>query len=77
MEIWKESLAPLIDAVSANEQMICFFVNDGSSVSVSLTLYPDLTQAEHGPLRNCIVTDDATSAYWLDLDKTIRLSEVL
>lgn len=77
MEIWKEAITPLIQSVVVNEQMVCFFITDGRSISLSLSLVVELFNGEHDAIRNNQISDDKTSVFWPDFNKTINLSEVL
>lgn len=77
MEIWKKQEQPKIDSVFVNDQTVCFFICDGRTISLSLSLYPEFKDARSEPIRNCEITDDAQAVYWPDFDKTISIDEVL
>jgi hypothetical protein len=77
MEIWKKLEKLTIDSVFVNDQTVCFFICDGRTISVSLSLYPEFDGAQHDPIRNCLIVDDAQAVYWPDFDKTISLEEIL
>ena len=77
MEIWKKAITLLIESVVVNEQMVCFFITDGRSISMSLSFVPELVDGGHSAIRNCQIIDDNTAVFWPDFNKTITLSEVL
>lgn len=77
MEIWKKQEKPKIDSVFINDQTVCFFIGDGRTISLSLSLYPEFKDAHSEPIRNCEIIDEAQAVYWPDFDKTIGIDEVL
>jgi hypothetical protein len=77
MSIWKKRHTLIIEDVIVNDKMVCFFINDGQTVSMSVSLFPALHQLEHDSLRNCSLVSDSSAVYWPDCDLTISLSEVL
>ncbi|NQZ08124.1 MAG: hypothetical protein HRT35_13280 [Algicola sp.] len=77
MEIWKKAITLLIESVVVNEQMVCFFITDGRSISVSLSSVPELVGGAHDAIRNCQIADDSEAVFWPDFNKTIKLSDFL
>lgn len=77
MEIWKDELEPQLDGFVVNEQMICFFINDGRVMSLSVSLFPVLDQVGHGPLRNCQATEDNLGVHWPEFELTVKFSDYL
>lgn len=77
MDTWKNELAPQLDGFVVNEQMICFFINDGRSVSLSVGMFPQLAQAESTVLRNCQESDDRLGLFWPELDLSISFPQYL
>lgn len=77
MEIWKKSIELKLDGVVANEQMVCFFISDGRSISLSMSLFPDMCDGSHDAIRNYQVNDEDQTVHWPEFNKTITLAEVL
>jgi len=77
MEIWKKQKSLSIESVFVNDQTVCFFISDGRTISMSLSLYAEFNDAEQGPIRNCQIVEDSQAVYWPEFNKTIRLEEVL
>lgn len=77
MEIWKKQKKLTIESVFVNDQTVCFFICDGRTISLSLSLYPEFRDAQQAPIRNCEITNDAQAVHWPEFNKTISLDEVL
>lgn len=77
MEVWRKPVELFIDQVSVNEQMVCFYLCDGRTVSLSLSKFSLFEQAGYDELREYQLADDARSVTWPLLNITISLDQVL